>query len=187
MRAPMAVHVVAVVALGVVPRLGVHVVSSAAALFGGRFDVRVVDAVLAPLQTATIALAVVLGATCALGFWLGRDARRHVTWGCGYTAPNARMQYTASSFSAQLARMFEGLLPQLRREKLPTEVFPAAPGHLATQQVDAVERRMFEVLGQGEAMVTGTSKRISEEPRFAFAAGLVALVIVVALLLRGGP
>ena len=49
---------------------------------------------------------------------LQRGAARHVTWGCGYTAPNTRMQYTGTSFSLQFARVFETFLPQLRREKL---------------------------------------------------------------------
>jgi hypothetical protein len=37
---------------------------------------------------------------------------------------------------------------------------------------------MFEVLGQGEDLVSQASKRISEQPRFAFAAGLAALIII---------
>lgn len=106
-----------------------------------------------------------------------------MTWGCGYTAPNARMQYTASSFSAQFARMFEGILPQLRRERLPREIFPTERGHLSTHHVNAVEQRMFEVLGQGEEMITQASERIPEQPRFAFAAGLVALVVLGGLII----
>ena len=54
---------------------------------------------------------------------------------------------------------------------------------LPLQHADAVERRMFEVLGQGEEMITRTSERIPEQPRFAFAAGLIALVIAVGLLI----
>jgi hypothetical protein len=46
---------------------------------------------------------------------------------------------------------------------------------------------MFEVIGQGEAFVAQTSGRISEQPRFAFAAGLVALFLLGALLLGAGP
>jgi hypothetical protein len=37
---------------------------------------------------------------------------------------------------------------------------------------------MYEVLGQGEQFVQDTSGRIPEQPRFAFAAGLVVLVVV---------
>jgi len=58
------------------------------------------------------------------------------------------------------------------------EPFPQQHAHLSTNHVDAVERRMFEVLGQGEEFVQETSERIPEQPRFAFAAGLLALVIL---------
>jgi hypothetical protein len=73
----------------------------------------------------------------------------------------------------------------LRREKLPTELFPQTNGHIATHHVDAVERRMFEVLGQGEHFVSQTAERIPEQPRFAFAAGLAAIVVIVAILVGG--
>ncbi|MEO6421019.1 MAG: proton-conducting membrane transporter, partial [Polyangiaceae bacterium] len=92
---------------------------------------------------------------------------------------------TGSSFSAQFALLFAAFLPQLRREDLPKTVFPSEPGHLSTHHVDAVERRMFEVIGQGEQFVTKTSERIPEQPRFAFAAALVVLVAIVTILVGG--
>ena len=106
-----------------------------------------------------------------------------MTWGCGYTAGTVRMQYTGSSFSAQFAMLFRPALPVLTRERLPTEPFPVHASHLSTHHVDAVERRMFEVLGQGEDFVQETSARIPEQPRFAFAAGLIALAVVAAVAL----
>jgi hydrogenase-4 component B len=121
----------------------------------------------------------------ALGWLAGRKARRHVTWGCGYAAPNPRMQYTGSSFSAQFALLFAAFLPQLRREQLSKKVFPPDRGHLSTHHVDAVERRMFEVIGQGEQFITKTSERIPEQPRFAFAAALVVLLAIVTILVGG--
>ena len=43
--------------------------------------------------------------------WLrSRTASRvYETWGCGYTRPTSRMQYTASSFAAPLVGLFNGL------------------------------------------------------------------------------
>jgi hydrogenase-4 component B len=183
---PMYLHAAGIVAIGLVPQLGLAITRTTSALFhlpDSGAGLAVVESIVGPMQIASIVLASIVVLACTVGFVMGRNARRHVTWGCGYTAGNTRMQYTASSFSAQLAQLFEGFLPQLRREKLPTEVFPTAPGHLATHHVDAVERRMFEVLGQGEDMVSHASDRIPEQPRFAFAAGLVTLVVVVSLLL----
>ena len=123
-------------------------------------------------------LALILAVSVAVGWRRSAKARSSVTWGCGYTAGTARMQYTGSSFAAQLSSLFRPALPVLTREQLPTEPFPQQASHLSTNHVDAVERRMFEVLGQGEQFVQDTSGRIPEQPRFAFAAGLLVLVIV---------
>jgi Mg2+ and Co2+ transporter CorA len=98
------------------------------------------------------------------------------------------MQYTGSSFSEQFVHLFEAFLPSTRRERLPEETFPRHASHLATHHFDAVERRMFEMLGQAEDLIDHASERIPEQSRFAFAAGLLALVIIGALVLGGaGP
>jgi len=188
MLAPMVLHAAGVVVIGVAPGAGLALGRSVCLLFqprGFELTEAVLTSTLAPMQWACRALAALLLVGCVLGWRQGRRARQHVTWGCGYTAPNARMQYTASSFSSDFLRIFEAFLPQLRREHLPREIFPQEPGHLATHSVDAVERRMLEVLWQGEHFVVQTSERIPEEPRFAFGAGLVALLVIVGLLVVG--
>lgn len=189
MLLPMYVHAVGVVVVGLVPQLGLASTRAVLALFptgNERAADALLESVVLPVQVASLVLAALLAGAGILAWLSGRGARRHETWGCGYTAGNARMQYTASSFSAQLAQLFEGFLPQLRREHLPKQVFPAEQGHISTHHVDAVERRMFEVLGQGEDMVSHASEKIPEEPRFAFAAGLVTIVVVVGLLIGAG-
>ncbi len=47
------------------------------------------------------------------------------TWDCGYVAPTARMQYTASSFSGPLAQLFQPFLRARAEGKLPAGLFPA--------------------------------------------------------------
>jgi hypothetical protein len=133
---------------------------------------------LAPVIWACRALAVVLAVGFVLAWRRRAAARTSVTWACGYTGGNTRMQYTGGSFAASLSTLFRPALPVVTREQLPSDVFPQQQGHLSTNHVDAVERRMFEVLGQGEQFVQETSGRIPEQPRFAFAAGLLALVIL---------
>jgi len=125
--------------------------------------------------------------TGVVRWWNGRAARRSPTWGCGYSASSPRMQYTGSSFSEHFARIFESCMPALRRERLPTELFPQAAGQLGTHHADAVERRIFEVLARAEDAITGISARIPVHSRFAFAAGLCALFIIGAVALRGSP
>ncbi|MGZ5968186.1 MAG: proton-conducting transporter transmembrane domain-containing protein [Polyangiales bacterium] len=190
MLAPMYLHAAGIVLVGLAPSAALIMARPAGALFGAPGLPLIVDRTLEPLRNATLILAGLTAIVVLVGWWSGRKAastaKTHATWGCGYTAPNRRMQYTGSSFSAQFATIFEGVLPQLRREQLPKGVFPEGRGHLSTHYVDAVERRTFEVLGQGEEMVTRASEHVSEEPRFSFAAGLLTLVILVGLLIGVG-
>lgn len=181
MALPMAVHSVGILVLGVYPDVALRLVEPALRLIpvepagAAATDL---GRVLTPVVWACRALAVVLGVSMVAAWRRRARARASVTWGCGYTAGNPRMQYTGSSFSAQLSTLFRPALPVVTREHLPTALFPQHASHLSTNHVDAVERRMFEVLGQGEQFVQDTSERIPEQPRFAFAAGLLALVIV---------
>jgi hydrogenase-4 component B len=185
MTVPMYLHAAGIVLIGLYPGAGLTVTRAATSLFalsGVPEADAMFTALLEPVQIAVRVLVALTLIATVVGLYLGRRARSHVTWGCGYTAANTRMQYTASSFSAPFTTIFEAFLPQLKRERLSKEVFPAEAGHIGTHHVDAVEQRMFEVLGQGEDMVTQAASRIPEQPRFAFAAGLLALVIAVGLL-----
>jgi hydrogenase-4 component B len=179
MTIPMGVHSIGILVLGLAPSVALAIVDPVLGLLP--FDpahVPDLAQVLSPVVWACRGLALALGVSMLLTWRRRADARESVTWGCGYTAGNARMQYTGSSFSAQLSTLFRPALPVLTREHLPTDPFPIHASHLNTHHVDAVEQRMFEVLGQGEQFVQDTSARIPEQPRFAFAAGLLALVVV---------
>jgi len=181
MAIPMAVHSVGILVLGVYPDVALRLVEPAVARFHFDFGAATptdLGELLSPVVWACRGLAAVLAVSLIVAWRRRASARESVTWGCGYTAGTARMQYTGSSFSAQLSTLFRPALPMVTREHLPTEPFPKHASHLSTNHVDAVERRMFEVLGQGEEFVHDTSARIPEQPRFAFAAGLLALVVV---------
>src|SRR5207247_1713880 len=67
---------------------------------------------LAPFEWTGAALVGLVLALVLLRRALGRraDAAPVATWGCGYSPPNARMQYTASSFAAPVVSIFSGLL-----------------------------------------------------------------------------
>jgi hydrogenase-4 component B len=182
----MAVHGAAAVALGLFPQLGVWLVRESVALFSTPAGLDAALRPLTPMFRATQILAALLFTVAAWRSWATRRARRAATWGCGYTAPSPRMQYTGSGFSESFARVFESILPTLRRSKLPTELFPEQAGHVGTHHPDAVEQRVFEVLGRGEHFVDQTASRIPEQPRFAFAAGLVALLLIGVLVAATG-
>lgn len=59
-------------------------------------------------------------------FYLGKTVARSGTWGCGFTRPTVRMQYTGSSYAASILDFFRALAP-VRVEHRPIEGrFPAA-------------------------------------------------------------
>ncbi|MBI2396962.1 MAG: proton-conducting membrane transporter [Xanthomonadales bacterium] len=196
MLAPTLLHALGVIALGLLPALGLGLVEGSVrlplALVSGNHT-----AALAPLHglagslSLISALALGLTASIALFWWLreraGGPARStHVTWGCGHTQPNARMQYTGSSFSWDFSRRFRGILVLLRRQKAPDGYFPT-DSYLVGNCVDAVERRLFSVIKHGDESATDLSRLLREDsPRFAFAAGLIAVVIIALLVAVSG-
>ena len=194
MRLPLLVHGLGVVALGVAPALGLALVepSVAMALAGVPNATGQELADLGATLSRIGAWSAALVAVVALAWWLrratGPAAQRHVTWGCGYTAPNARMQYTGSSFSWDFSLRFRSLMVLLNRHKAPEGYFPQ-DAYVITDCVDAVERRRYNVIGHGDSSAQDVSRWLREDdPRIAFAAGLVALVVIAGLVvLAGGP
>jgi hydrogenase-4 component B len=185
MSISMIAHAIGVAAFGLVPGLGLLAIGPVLTLFPVGQELHGLASSLSPLTLAQPLLAAMLAFVGGAAWFVGRGARRGPTWGCGYPAVSPRMQYTGSSFSEQFVRLFMAFLPSVRRERFPEGIFPRKRSHLATHYFDAVERRMFEMLGQAEDVVAHASEKIPEQARFAFAAGLVALVIIGALVLGG--
>ena len=48
------------------------------------------------------------------------------TWGCGYVAPNSKMQYTGKSFSKMLGKLSNFMIIEKKnyKELVPSEIFP---------------------------------------------------------------
>lgn len=199
MLAPMGLHAAGVVLLGVAPVLGLALVDGAVRLALAGVPGADASALLVIGQTLSRigAISTALVAVALLLWWLrSRLARvagvpaasRHVTWGCGYTAPNPRMQYTGGSFSWDFSQRFRGLMVLLRRQKAPQGYFPS-DAYLITDCVDAVERRLFSVIKHGDESAEGLSRKLREDdPRLAFAGALLALIVIAAaIVLAGGP
>jgi hydrogenase-4 component B len=199
MLAPMGLHAVGVVLLGVAPVLGLALVDGAVrlALAGvPGADAGALQVMAQTLSRIGAISAALVGAALLLWWLRSRLARvagvpaasRHVTWGCGYTASNPRMQYTGGSFSWDFSQRFRGLMVLLRRQKAPQGYFPS-DAYLITDCVDAVERRLFSVIKHGDESAEGLSKKLREDdPRLAFAGALLALIVIgAAIVLAGGP
>ncbi|MDX9722574.1 MAG: proton-conducting transporter membrane subunit [Myxococcota bacterium] len=72
------------------------------------------------------ALLLLVGLFALLRRRLLRDREERIvgTWGCGYLAPSARMQYRSSSYADPLTRLFTGLLRKQEHRPAPTGVVP---------------------------------------------------------------
>jgi hydrogenase-4 component B len=190
---PMGLHAAGVIALGVAPVLGLALVRGPTELALAALPAAPVD-VLDALATALTRIGLV-SAALALGIggliWLRvraspNAAARHGTWGCGYTSLNTRMQYTGASFSADFSARFRGVMVQLRRQKQPLGYFPQN-AYIVTDCVDAVERRLYAVIGRGDASASDLSNRLHEDdPRIAFGAALIAIVLIAGLVVLTG-
>ena len=107
-----------------------------------------------PLHLAGISLAMI--SVLGLIFWLAilllailrrailkrRPVDSSVTWGCGYAAPAARMQYTATSFSGPLTTVFGLLLQSHSLRQLPSGLF-ARPASVETHTPDLFQRFFY--------------------------------------------
>jgi NADH:ubiquinone oxidoreductase subunit 5 (subunit L)/multisubunit Na+/H+ antiporter MnhA subunit len=147
MVAPMAVLAVGCVASAIAPGALLGAIRPAAAelLRGAGW----ISATAAPVDTlARINAAVWIVVAVAGGAltWVqrGRPVDAAETWGCGYAAPTARMQYTARSFSETVAeRLVPGWLRPHVVEPRVTGIFPTG-AELSSDCRDPVTRGLFE-------------------------------------------
>jgi NADH:ubiquinone oxidoreductase subunit 5 (subunit L)/multisubunit Na+/H+ antiporter MnhA subunit len=95
-------------------------------------------------------VAVALGLICvvAILFLLrhlllsGKTVEVGPTWDCGYAAPSARMQYTASSFSQPILLLVRHLLRVRRKFTPPRGLFPAQTA-FASETPDVANERVY--------------------------------------------
>ncbi|MBN2448192.1 MAG: proton-conducting membrane transporter, partial [Phycisphaerae bacterium] len=194
MLLPMGLHALGTVVLGVLPAVGFALVIGPVALFmSGVPGSPVVDALAGVASTLSriglISGALVAAIVVVLLVRYGRVRKpvsagaTSATWGCGYTLPNARMQYSGASFSSDFSRPFKSIMVLLRRQKAPAGYFPR-DSYVVTDCVDAVERRLFNVIDHGDDTAIELSRRLREDdPRVAFAAGLAGVMIIAVLVL----
>jgi NADH:ubiquinone oxidoreductase subunit 5 (subunit L)/multisubunit Na+/H+ antiporter MnhA subunit len=100
---------------------------------------------------AAVLLAVLGGLTLLRRKLLaGRQVGQAGTWDCGYAAPTARMQYTASSFAQPLTDLFRLFLRTRRTGKEPEGLFPKEAS-LETHTPDVFRDGLFRPAFLGAA------------------------------------
>lgn len=80
----------------------------------------------------------------ALRRWLllGRLVEQNSTWGCGYLRPDARIQYTASSFTQPFSQLFRWVLRSQKRQKNLLGLFPQ-PSTFESNTPDLCQGRLY--------------------------------------------
>lgn len=187
MLVPMGIHALGTVLLGVLPIAGLALVAAPVALFmpaGGADILQNVAGNLSRIGWISGVLAVVVIAALWLRAKLSpQKPDRNQTWGCGYDAPNTRMQYSGTSFSTDFSQAFRNVMVLLKRQKAPAGYFPSE-SYVVTDCIDAVERRLYNVIDHGVDTAAELSEKLREDdPRLAFAFGLAGVVIIAVLVL----
>lgn len=106
------------------------------------------------IQISVTIVAAVLAAVSLALAWLRsrllsrRSVRRAVTWDCGYAAPAARMQYTASSFAQPIITLFAPLLRTHTRVEEPVGVLPSQAS-MESHTADPFRENLFTPLMRG--------------------------------------
>jgi len=88
------------------------------------------------------------------------DAPHSATWGCGYTFPSTRMQYTASSFAGMLVGFFSGFMKTDVHRSEGEGLFPRS-GDFAAHTPDTVlDRCVFPFLRHAARLCTWLRARL---------------------------
>ncbi|MCA9156868.1 MAG: hypothetical protein KDA72_00995 [Planctomycetales bacterium] len=140
-------------------------------------------AALAPLATVSVMAAILLigiGAGTFFLMWHVRLSPTADTWGCGYAAPSATMQYTSSSFAQWLVDLFGwALRPKVHRLRIDT-LFPkdaAFESHVDDTVLEQVVGPMTRLV----RWLFGLSRYLQQGSLQAYL--LYILVIVIGLML----
>lgn len=123
---PMLLAAAACLGIGIWPQGILRVLVPAVASISGTGPPADALGAFAAILRVSVALLLVTGGIVGLRFLLlrGREIREGTTWGCGYVAPTARMQYTGASFAQPLLAPFGGLLDIVVNQRGPKGYFP---------------------------------------------------------------
>ena len=150
MLIPMMVLAGSCLAIGLWPHGVVHFMMPAISSITGAslpVDAAGIASTLAGLMMVSATAALLLCITLALVvlrrlLLKTRPSSQAVTWDCGYAAPTASMQYTASSFAQPLGRLFRSVLRTQSHEQVPAGYFPDS-AHLASHTPDVATTHLF--------------------------------------------
>jgi hydrogenase-4 component B len=148
MRIPQIVLAAACVTIGLFPHLPLEILRPAIDLLGA-----------ASMPTYPVALGKLAWLSLGLLVFVGggifalsrrRPSATVPTWDCGYVAPSARMQYSASSVAADLVGIFSAVLRPRIRASIPKGILPKA-GHFESHVPEVVLELLILPTARGAA------------------------------------
>jgi formate hydrogenlyase subunit 3/multisubunit Na+/H+ antiporter MnhD subunit len=144
MTAPLALLAITSVAVAVAPGALLKASSRAVAQLCGSAALRGVSVSSVGSLNAALWLCLALGGLLFMAVYRRRVVTADATWGCGFSAPSPRMQYTGRSF-AELSS--ERLFPKMLRARVavvpPAALFPER-ATLSSEYSDPVTRSFYE-------------------------------------------
>jgi hydrogenase-4 component B len=129
MTAAMIAGAILCAAIGVFPLAAIGLITPVAAELAGQpATATIATGPLAAISTASaiLVLAVLVLVSLRARLLAGRDRAVAPTWGCGYSQPSPRMQYSATSFVDPIRAPFSTLLRTRVTSKAPAGYFPDA-------------------------------------------------------------
>lgn len=151
MRLPMLFLAICCGIIGLFPAAVAPLLTSAvqASCIGWPTEIASLNSI-APVGTLSVfGITFAIIGTLLAGLVVSRARRPSVplssTWGCGYSLPTPRMQYTASSFAHSITHLFRSVLnPKVNKPTL-TDFFPATSDFSVHQDEPVLDRRILPV------------------------------------------
>ena len=149
MLPPLVVLATACVAIGVFPQFFVFMAVKGVGALGlgdGRIAIEPYLRISVDISLAAARFAAILGLILALRMraYKGKTVARSGTWGCGFTQPTVRMQYTASSYAASIVAFFRPVAPLHEDHPVIRGRFPQKT-HYHSHVDDIAERHLDRV------------------------------------------
>ncbi len=148
--AAMAIPALGIIAIGLFPQYVIQIVNSAVATLSGGHNVMLSTSIIATLSKLSLT-AILLIIIIALLYTVKHRAqsRRTIsegpTWGCGFTSPNIRMQYTGESFAEGLQSIATSLTQNTVEGRAvgKSEIFPSSHNYNVRHK-DKIDRLLAE-------------------------------------------
>ncbi len=158
MRAAMAPLILGCAAIGLVPALFGPLLGRAVHAAAPRLPMAAtLTALLQPIQTSALIIAGIAIAAVLSLLALTRRAATALTWDCGYAAPTARMQYTASSTARGVVGLFGWAMRPVIHGPRPFTIFPFAAAFESHVPDTVLDRALLPVL-RGARWVLGFAR-----------------------------